>query len=49
MIRGLIIGELLTIVIIGGLWLWLTPRLWVDKSPVSSSTEGANTASVAAT
>lgn len=49
MIRGLIIGEVVTIVIIGGLWLWLTPRLWVDKSPVSSSTEGANTASVAAT
>jgi phosphate transport system substrate-binding protein len=49
MIRGLIIGELLTIVIIGGLWLWLRPRLWVDKSPVSSSTEGANTASVPAT
>lgn len=46
MIRGLIIGELLTIVIIGGLWLWLRPRLSVDKSPVSSSTEGANTPSV---
>lgn len=28
MITGLIIGELLTIVIIGGLWLWLRPRLW---------------------
>lgn len=44
MIRGLVIGELLTIVVIGGLWLWLRPRLWVDKSPVSSSTEGADTA-----
>ncbi|WP_017318982.1 PstS family phosphate ABC transporter substrate-binding protein [Mastigocladopsis repens] len=48
MIRGLIIGELLTIVIIGGLWLWLRPRLWIDNGPVSSSSQGADTASAPA-
>ncbi|ARV60987.1 phosphate ABC transporter substrate-binding protein [Nostocales cyanobacterium HT-58-2] len=48
-IRGLIIGELLTIVIIGGLWLWLRPRLVLDQGSVSSSTEGADTTSAPAT
>ncbi|MBW4632448.1 MAG: substrate-binding domain-containing protein [Iphinoe sp. HA4291-MV1] len=48
-IRGLIIGELITIVIIGGLWLWLRPRLVVDKDPVSSSKEATETVSVPAT
>jgi phosphate transport system substrate-binding protein len=45
MIRGLIFGELLTIVIIGGLWLWLRPRLWVSNGTFSSSAQGANAAS----
>jgi phosphate transport system substrate-binding protein len=45
MIRGLIFGELLTIVIIGGLWLWLRPRLSVSNGTLSSSAQGANTAS----
>ncbi|MGH8000024.1 MAG: PstS family phosphate ABC transporter substrate-binding protein [Brasilonema sp.] len=48
-IRGLIVGELITIVIIGGLWLWLRPRLVVDKAPVFSSSEGADTPSAPAT
>ncbi|NEU74122.1 phosphate ABC transporter substrate-binding protein [Hassallia byssoidea VB512170] len=45
MIRGLIFGELITIVIIGGLWLWLRPRLWVNNGTFSSSGQDANTAS----
>lgn len=49
MIRGLIFGELITIVIIGGLWLWLRPRLWVNNGTFSSSAQGANTASTSAT
>ncbi len=48
MIRGLIVGELLTIVIIGGLWLWLRPRLWVNNGAFSSSSQGASTASTSA-
>jgi phosphate transport system substrate-binding protein len=48
MIRGLIFGELLTIVIIGGLWLWLRPRLWVNNGTFSSSGQDANTASSSA-
>jgi phosphate transport system substrate-binding protein len=48
MIRGLIFGELLTILIIGGLWLWLRPRLWVNNGTFSSSDQGANTASSSA-
>lgn len=38
MIRGLIIGEVITIVLIGGLWLWLRPRLFVPNRgiPVSN-------------
>ncbi|MBE9008503.1 substrate-binding domain-containing protein [Fortiea sp. LEGE XX443] len=55
MIRGLIIGELITIVLIGGLWLWLRPRLFVNNRTVSASsqnpevvstTTGSNFASV---
>ena len=49
MIRGLIFGELITIVIIGGLWLWLRPRLWVNNGTFSLSGQGANTASTSAT
>ncbi|MBD2355707.1 substrate-binding domain-containing protein [Tolypothrix sp. FACHB-123] len=37
MIRGLIIGELVTVAIIGGLWLWLRPRLQVDNGALSST------------
>ena len=47
MIRGLIIGELVTIVIIGGLWLWLRPRLFIANS-ASSSSQGTNTTPVPA-
>ncbi|MGI2909208.1 PstS family phosphate ABC transporter substrate-binding protein [Tolypothrix sp. VBCCA 56010] len=49
MIRGLIFGELLTIVIIGGLWLWLRPRLWVNNGTFYSSGQDTNTASTSAT
>ncbi|MBW4570095.1 MAG: substrate-binding domain-containing protein [Tolypothrix carrinoi HA7290-LM1] len=49
MIRGLIFGELLTIVIIGGLWLWLRPRLWVNNGTFSSSGQDTNTTSTSAT
>ena len=44
MIRGLIIGELVTIAIIGGLWLWLRPRLQLSND----SGQGVNTASFVA-
>ncbi|MBV8885997.1 MAG: substrate-binding domain-containing protein [Chroococcidiopsidaceae cyanobacterium CP_BM_RX_35] len=37
LIRGLIVGEVLTIAIIGGLWLWLRPRLQVGNGVPSSS------------
>jgi len=47
LIRGLIIGELVTVAIIGGLWLWLRPRLWVDNS-ASSSRKVADTTSAPA-
>ncbi|MCC5639502.1 substrate-binding domain-containing protein [Nostoc sp. CHAB 5844] len=39
MIRGLIIGELITILLIGGLWLWLRPRLFVNNRAVSVSSQ----------
>ncbi|QSJ18546.1 substrate-binding domain-containing protein [Nostoc sp. UHCC 0702] len=48
MIRGLVIGELVTIAIIGGLWLWLRPRLQVDKNAFSSSSQRLETASFTA-
>lgn len=44
LIRGLIVGEVLSIAIIGGLWLWLRPRLQVGNS-VSSSNQISVTAS----
>ncbi|OUL27928.1 substrate-binding domain-containing protein [Nostoc sp. 106C] len=48
MIRGLIIGELVTVAIIGGLWLWLRPRLQVDNGAFASSGQGAATTSALA-
>ncbi len=48
MIRGLIIGELVTILIIGGLWLWLRPRLFIANGASSSSRQGVPTTSVPA-
>jgi phosphate transport system substrate-binding protein len=48
MIRGLIIGELVTVAIIGGLWLWLRPRLQVDNGASSSSGQGTVTTSALA-
>lgn len=48
-IRGLVIGELVTVAIIGGLWLWLRPRLQVDPDALpSSNQEGNKAAAVAA-
>ncbi|MCP6757607.1 MAG: substrate-binding domain-containing protein [Fischerella sp. CENA71] len=41
-VRGLVVGELITIIIIGGLWLWLRPRLQIDNGtfskPISQGT-----------
>lgn len=48
MIRGLIIGELVTVAIIGGLWLWLRPRLQVDNNAFSASGRGRTTTSAVA-
>ncbi|ALF54398.1 phosphate ABC transporter substrate-binding protein [Nostoc piscinale CENA21] len=45
MIRGLIIGEVITIVLIGGLWLWLRPRLFVNNRPDSVSSQNPATVS----
>ncbi|MBW4644641.1 MAG: substrate-binding domain-containing protein [Goleter apudmare HA4340-LM2] len=47
-IRGLVIGELVTVAIIGGLWLWLRPRLQVEPDALSSSNPEANKASAVA-
>ncbi len=44
-IRGLIVGELITIAIIGGLWLWLRPRLQIDKGRFSVFGQGTTTTS----
>jgi len=43
MIRGLVIGELLTILIIGGLWLWLRPRLSIANGASSSTSPATST------
>ena len=44
-LRGLIIGKVLTILVIGGLfWLLVRPRLWVSSNTVSS--QSSNTASI---
>ena len=48
LIRGLIIGETLTILVIGGLWLWLRPRLRLDNSASASSAQVSDTASTPA-
>ncbi|BAY12223.1 PstS family phosphate ABC transporter substrate-binding protein [Calothrix sp. NIES-2098] len=48
-IRGLIIGELVTVAIIGGLWLWLRPRLQVDNDAFAASGRGRATTSALAT
>ncbi|BAY62438.1 periplasmic phosphate-binding protein of phosphate ABC transporter [Calothrix brevissima NIES-22] len=48
MIRGLIIGELVTVAIIGGLWLWLRPRLQVDNGALAAKNRGTvNTSAIA--
>jgi phosphate transport system substrate-binding protein len=39
MIRGLIIGKVMTLAVIGGLWLWLWPRPYEHNYAVSSSRE----------
>ncbi|AFY36013.1 PstS family phosphate ABC transporter substrate-binding protein [Calothrix sp. PCC 7507] len=48
MIRGLVIGELVTVAIIGGLWLWLRPRLQIGVDGSSGSNQGADKASAVA-
>ena len=45
LIRGLIVGELLTILVIGGLWLWLRPRLQVGNGASSSPGQVTETTS----
>lgn len=48
-IRGLIIGKVLTILVVGGLFWWLLrPRLSTPSSANSSSAQGSDNASVAA-
>jgi phosphate transport system substrate-binding protein len=42
LIRGLVIGELVTILIIGGLWLWLRPRLFIAYGASSSSNQSTD-------
>ncbi|MBD2436901.1 PstS family phosphate ABC transporter substrate-binding protein [Nostoc sp. FACHB-110] len=37
MIRGLIIGKVMTLVVIGGLWFWLRPRTYDHDYAVSAS------------
>ncbi|MBW4561737.1 MAG: substrate-binding domain-containing protein [Mojavia pulchra JT2-VF2] len=49
LIRGLIIGKVVTLAVIGGLWLWLRPRLQTDYGTLSSSGQGANNRSALAT
>lgn len=45
-VRGLVVGELITIIIIGGLWLWLRPRLQIDNATFSKPiSQGTNTTS----
>lgn len=39
MIRGLIIGKVMTLAVIGGLWLWLRPRTYEPSYAFSSSRE----------
>ncbi|BAY23090.1 periplasmic phosphate-binding protein of phosphate ABC transporter [Calothrix sp. NIES-2100] len=48
MIRGLIIGEVVTVAIIGGLWLWLRPRLQVDNGAFSAGRGTATSSALAA-
>ncbi len=48
LIRGLIIGETLTILVIGGLWLWLRPRLRLDNSAAAASEQVSDAASAPA-
>ncbi|RAM48495.1 MAG: phosphate ABC transporter substrate-binding protein [Hapalosiphonaceae cyanobacterium JJU2] len=45
-VRGLVVGELITIIIIGGLWLWLRPRLQIDNGTFSRPmSQGTSTTS----
>ena len=48
LIRGLIIGKVLTLLVIGGLFWWLRPRLWVYSGASSSSGQDSQIASAAA-
>ncbi|MBV9386208.1 MAG: substrate-binding domain-containing protein [Chroococcidiopsidaceae cyanobacterium CP_BM_ER_R8_30] len=45
LIRGLIVGEILSIMIIFGLWLWLRPRLSISSNPTPAYSQVSNTAS----
>lgn len=45
LVKGVIVGEILSIMIIFGLWLWLRPRLSVRLNPTSAYNRSLNTAS----
>jgi len=47
LIRGLIIGKLLTLVVVGGVLWWLRPRLWDFSRPSFQSSSPANAAATA--
>lgn len=48
LIKGLIIGKVLTLVVVGGLLWWLRPRLWDVSGAYSASSPSSDTASAAA-
>jgi len=48
LIRGLIIGKVLALVLVGGVLWWLKPRLWPYSNVSSSSSQSSDTASAAA-
>jgi phosphate transport system substrate-binding protein len=47
LIRGLIIGKLLTLVVVGGILWWLRPRLWDFSAPSFQSSSTANATATA--
>ncbi|WP_026082419.1 PstS family phosphate ABC transporter substrate-binding protein [Mastigocladopsis repens] len=47
LLKGLIIGKVLTLLVIGGLFWWLLrPRIWVSSNPSSLAIQSSNTASM---
>ena len=47
LIRGVIIGKVLTLAVVGGLLWWQRPRLWGESGVLSSSGQSSDTASAA--